>query len=213
MMVRTMALQSIIFALVVTFFSCNYESSRKEEQAREKAAEELKKSATEVDVNLSFEDMGLNFSNSTKSVLGENLMEAITKYGSDGAVQFCNTRAIPLTDSMARVYNSTIRRVSDKPRNLNNFATESELNFINEQREKLARGEKAVPHVFERDGMMTGYYPILTNNMCLQCHGKKEVDINTATINKINEFYPDDKATGYSENEIRGIFVVEMARK
>ena len=64
--------------------------------------------------------------------------------------------------------------------------------------------------VSEINGKMVGYYPIVTNQMCLQCHGKAYKDINDATLNKINKLYPNDQATGYLENELRGIFVVEM---
>jgi Protein of unknown function (DUF3365) len=60
---------------------------------------------------------------------------------------------------------------------------------------------------------MTGYYPILTNAMCLQCHGKPNVDISITTLDKIHALYPDDRATGYVVNELRGLWVVEMDKK
>jgi hypothetical protein len=46
--------------------------------------------------------------------------------------------------------------------------------------------------------------------MCLQCHGKPNVDINEATLGQIEKLYPNDKAVGYGLNELRGIWVVEM---
>ena len=54
------------------------------------------------------------------------------------------------------------------------------------------------------------YYPIVTNAMCMQCHGKKDLQIKPETLAAIGEFYPEDKATGYGENELRGIWVVEQ---
>jgi hypothetical protein len=69
------------------------------------------------------------------------------------------------------------------------------------------------PQLKNIDGRQTAYYPILTNKMCLQCHGDLEKDITKNTLNKINQLYPKDKATGYKENEIRGIWVVEMQNK
>ena len=59
---------------------------------------------------------------------------------------------------------------------------------------------------------MTGYYPITTQAMCLQCHGNPESDIAPETLSAIERFYPEDLATGYGENELRGIWVVEMAK-
>ena len=52
------------------------------------------------------------------------------------------------------------------------------------------------------------YYPIKTNSMCLQCHGKPNSNIKSNTLNKIKNLYPNDLATGYNENEIRGIWSI-----
>lgn len=163
--------------------------------------------------NLSYEDMGLNYANGTKSQLGKNLLAAIKEFGPAGAVKFCNTRAIPLTDSMAKVYKVTIKRVSDKPRNPNNKANETELSFINELKNNISNGKKLTPKVIEKDGKMIGYYAIETNKMCMQCHGRKDSDISPETYNAISKLYPADKAFNYGENQIRGIWVVEMLKK
>ena len=66
---------------------------------------------------LSQEDMGLSYALATKQILGKNLMSAIQKKGTLGALEFCAIQAYPLTDSMSTVYNAKIKRVSDKPRN------------------------------------------------------------------------------------------------
>ena len=46
---------------------------------------------------------------------------------------------------------------------------------------------------------------IPTGGLCLQCHGTA---IAPKLAEKLSELYPEDKATGYSEGEIRGAFVV-----
>jgi len=162
--------------------------------------------------DLNYVDRGLNYANSTKAELGKNLLAAIKLYGTAGAVDFCNTKAIQLTDSMANAFKISIKRVSDKPRNAKNGASENEINYINELKHHLANGNKIAPKLFEKDGKMVGYYAIETNKMCMQCHGKKNVDITKETYNTINKLYPNDKAYNYSENEIRGIWVVEMQK-
>lgn len=163
--------------------------------------------------NLSYEVMGLNYANGTKSQLGKNLLTAIKEFGPAGAVKFCNTRAIPLTDSMAKVYNVAIKRVSDKPRNPYNKANETELSYINELKNNLSNGKKLAPKVIEKDGKMIGYYAIETNKMCMQCHGNKDSDISPETYQVIKKLYPKDMAFNYGENQIRGIWVVEMLKK
>lgn len=162
---------------------------------------------------MSYEDMGRSIAMGTKTQLGKNLMGALKKHGTPGAVTFCNTRAIPLTDSMAQVYNAYVKRVSDKPRNPDNQANEAELAYINELKAHKANGEPLAPKVTEADGKVIAYYAIETNKMCLQCHGYKDADILPETYANIHKFYPDDKATGYFENQVRGIWVITMDKK
>lgn len=169
--------------------------------------------STGEDQSMNYEELGREYAMGAKAVLGKNLMGAIKAKGTPHAVDFCNTRALPLTDSMAKHYNVSIKRVSDKPRNPSNVANEAEIAFINVLHKRIANGEELGSKVSEIDGKMVGYYPIETNAMCLQCHGTPEKDIEKLTQNKIKEKYPKDKATGYGVNEIRGIWVVEMDKK
>jgi len=165
------------------------------------------------DSQLSYTELGLKYAMATKSVLGKNLMGAVKNKGTEGAVEFCNERAYPLIDSVATFLNTNVTRVSDQPRNPNNTANELELAYINNAKAILTSGEKPKPQMLELNGKMVGYYPIVTNGMCMKCHGKPNEQINTATMQKITELYPEDQATGYGENELRGVFVVEMDKR
>lgn len=155
-------------------------------------------------------ELGKHYAMQTKSTLGKNLKGAIKKKGVDEALSFCNTKAIHLTDSVALSLNVKIKRVSDKNRNPNNQANEDELKYIETSKVLLAKGEKIKPQLIEGLSHYTAYYPIMTNKMCMNCHGKTETEINTSTLSILNELYPNDKATGYKPNELRGIWVVEM---
>lgn len=147
---------------------------------------------------------------SAKAVLGKNLLTAINAEGAAHAVEFCNTRAIHLTDSMGQELNANVKRVSDQNRNPGNRASEEELAYIIETKEKLQAGMEPKPKLIEAGDKMIGYYPILTNDMCLKCHGKPKANINQATLDVIAALYPEDKAKGYGLNELRGIWVIEM---
>jgi len=175
--------------------------------------EGFKKSPASTQTDLSYEDLGRNIVNETKSNIGKNLMKAVKERGVAGAVEFCNTRAIPITDSMAVVLNTKVKRVSDKPRNPINTANSEEIAYIDGWRKAKANGEKYPPKVTEMENKMVGYYPIEINQTCLKCHGIPEKQINTETLANIKKLYPNDKATGYAEGDIRGIFVVEMDKK
>ena len=161
----------------------------------------------------SYEAIGMKHAMSAKAVLGKNLMQTIASKGTDEALAFCNINAIPLIDSIGNSLNVNIKRVSDKPRNSNNQANQAELAYIEMAKMAMSKNEVVRAKVTEINGRMVGYYPIETNKMCLQCHGKTDSDIKPSTIEKIGKLYPKDKATGYGENQIRGIFVVDMAKK
>ncbi len=153
-------------------------------------------------------EMGMQFATETQKVLGKNLMGTIQRKGVEEAVVFCNERAYPLTDSMATHFNAKIRRVSDKPRNPNNKANKVELAHIDYFKKDLLSGATIEPKWFEKNGKIQFYYPIVTNDMCLNCHGKPEENIVSNVLENIQRLYPTDQAIGYSTNEVRGIWSI-----
>jgi hypothetical protein len=167
-----------------------------------------KQKEEKITTKVNLEDTLRNYAMQTKGVLGKNLMNAINKQGTEKAIEFCSTKALVLTDSMGTALNVTIKRVSDQPRNPLNFANEDETAFIKELKEKMAKSEKLTSKITESNGKTIAYFPIETNAMCLQCHGSKGSDIKPNVLKKIALLYPKDQATGYKENQIRGIFVV-----
>ncbi|MGB6037776.1 MAG: DUF3365 domain-containing protein, partial [Cryomorphaceae bacterium] len=68
----------------------------------------------------------------------------------------------------------------------------------------------ASPELTDLGETMVGYYPITTNTMCLKCHGEPNTQVNQSTLAVLKALYPEDEATGYGENELRGIWVVQM---
>jgi len=155
-------------------------------------------------------ETGQNIAMQTKGVLGKNLLHAINTEGTENAITFCSSKAIPLTDSVALSLHAKIKRVSDKNRNPDNKANESELEYIHATKEAISKGETVKPKLTTVGKKQIAYYPIMTNDMCLQCHGQPDQDISPATLSKISELYPDDLAIGYTSDELRGIWVVEM---
>lgn len=160
----------------------------------------------------SYADIGLEYALGTKKVLGKNLMGTIQKKGTEEALAFCNHEAIPLTDSMSVYYKAKIKRVSDKNRNPNNKANAEELEYISQFKSLVAENKEIKPITKEKDNTVHFYYPIVTNTMCLQCHGKQE-NIKPEVQKKITELYPNDLATGYGENEVRGIWSITFDKK
>jgi nitrate reductase cytochrome c-type subunit len=203
---RILIVVILIMGGIITIVSCT--ENKVSKTSTNTDAEKIE--ATEALMDINYKDAGKQLAIQTKSSLANYLISSISEKGSEGAVEFCNIKAIPITDSMSVVLGAKIKRVSDLPRNPANKANEAELAYIKKWKESNGSGEQKQPIVSEINGKMVGYYPIVTNQMCLQCHGKAYKDINDATLNKINKLYPNDQATGYLENELRGIFVVEM---
>lgn len=158
-------------------------------------------------------EIGLEYALGTKKELGKNLMGTIKAKGTVEALAFCNEQAYPLTQSKAEEFNANIKRVSDKPRNPNNQASIEELNLISHFKNLVEIKADIEPIVISKAGEHRFFYPIVTNSMCLQCHGEKtgeKPNIEANVLEKLNELYPDDKATGYQENQVRGIWSISF---
>lgn len=156
---------------------------------------------------------GDSLSKEAQAVIKNNLLTALGNGGSVYAIGFCNTNAIHLTDSMAMELNVQLQRVSDKVRNPMNQASDDQQKFIQEQQLNLNQGLPVNSKLNEHEGKMVGYYPILTNAMCLQCHGTKGETMTAETYQKIMELYPNDSATGYVSDQVRGLWVVTMDKQ
>jgi hypothetical protein len=192
------------------FYACNSVDSDKKSNVSEVTKADENNTA-ESSINYLSEEKKI--ANEAQSALGKNLTTAINAKGTAYAVEFCNVQAIPITDSMANILEASLKRVTDKTRNPKNQANEDELAFIKKMKEEMQAGMAPEPLVTELNGKMVGYYPIVTNALCVKCHGNKDVDIEQPTFRKIKALYPSDKALGYSVNNLRGMWVVEMNKK
>ena len=157
---------------------------------------------------MNYREIGMEYAQGTQKVLGKTLMTTIQEKGVVEAVKFCNERAYPLTDSMSTKYNANIRRVSDRPRNPKNKADAYELAHIETFKKALASGDTLLPILSEGNGKVKFYYPIVTQALCLNCHGTPGKTMAPDVIEHLSQLYPDDQATGYGPDEVRGIWSI-----
>ncbi|MFN1834183.1 DUF3365 domain-containing protein [Balneola sp. MJW-20] len=153
---------------------------------------------------------GQEFVNKAQSALAGELIKAIKESGTSGAISFCNTNATQLTDSIAAELNVFIKRVTDRTRNELNQAEPVEMAYIIQSKNNIREGRTINPVVFINGDKWRGYYPIITNELCLQCHGSEDNDIDPVTLKEIKKNYPNDKATGYKISELRGLWVIDF---
>ena len=137
--------------------------------------------------------------------LSTELKNAMGIGGIESAINYCSISAIPLTDSLSRVHNASIRRVSDRYRNPINKPTAEELEVINIYRQQVANNKLAKPLIREVNERQVFYAPINIQELCLNCHGTMNEMPNYPVIKKT---YPDDLAIGYALGDLRGIWSI-----
>lgn len=155
-----------------------------------------------------FREAGREYAMAVQAALGKTLQEKIKEEGTLGAIEFCNLNALAITDSLSRELGATISRITDRPRNPKNLASDQELKYIAAYKEDLADGFTAEGLVALQDNTLHFYYPIVTNDLCLQCHGTPDSGIAPEVYSKIREHYPRDRAVGYAAGELRGLWKV-----
>ena len=154
---------------------------------------------------------GQKLAQQTQQVLARNLIQAIADSGTAHAVSFCSIRAVALTDSVGKSVNASIRRVTDKPRNTGNKATIEELQIIQSKKDELEETGNCSPQLVYDEKYVVGYYPIITQGLCMSCHGEKNT-LDPKTLTTIDSIYPTDQATGYQTGALRGMWAVRMQK-
>lgn len=184
----------LIPILTLSLFACN--------NSEQQVSETIEK--TEID----YIKEGKTIAETTFKVLSSNLQEAMVDGGIENALNYCNVKAMPLTDSLSQYYNVSIKRVSNKVRNPLNQATEDEQKILTDY---LANIENRKPIVIKnKDGNSTFYAPITTKGLCLNCHGIVGKTLLPENHKIIKTLYPKDEATGYNLDELRGMWSIEF---
>ncbi len=146
------------------------------------------------------------------ALLSTNLARALADGGLTNALPYCSEKARPLTESVAAAHQVRLRRISHKPRNPTNVPAAGELAILRGFQLTLGRGEPPTPVVrADEAGTVVFYSPIvITNPLCLQCHGVVGQDLQPATVETLRRLYPEDQATGFRLGDLRGAWRIEF---
>lgn len=137
--------------------------------------------------------------------LSGELATAIAEGGPTHAIPVCSSKAGSLTGEVADEHGLTMKRLSDRPRNPDQRATGADLDAM-----EAMRNDPKPQLEWREDGTAVVRLPIVLNNpLCLKCHGG-DGEIATETRAVLNERYPDDEATGYTMDDLRGIWRIEV---
>ena len=190
-----------IFAVIIFIVSCNQNITTQEETEKTTVSEEI-----------NYSELGNLIVNQSQQSLGGELKAAIQRGGISEAVNYCNLRAIPLTDSLAGFYNVTIKRATSQARNPQNRASESEQEILDVWETKMKNDGEINPVLFEGEGSVDFYSPIVLQALCTNCHGKEGESLTAENNQLIKEKYPNDLATGYTEGDLRGMWHVRFKK-
>ena len=146
-----------------------------------------------------------------KSLKGE-LVAAMKSGGPVKAISVCRVKA-PRIASEVSSGQWIVARSSHKLRNPSNAADLFTKATIKEFVERQAAGEKAdklvKAAIIEEGGkkVFRLIKAIPTAKVCLNCHGGD--DVKKPVVEKLAELYPADKARGFTEGEMRGVFTLK----
>mgnify|MGYP001088894035 CR=1 FL=1 len=190
---------SIIF-LSALLASCNQQVDQNEEI----------ETATPEEINYS--ELGNLIVTQSQQALGGELKAAIQRGGILEAVNYCNLNAIPLTDSLASFYNVAIKRATSKPRNPQNEASAAELEILSVWETKQQNAGVISPVLFDSEGTVDFYSPIIVQSLCTNCHGKIGESLTVENNQIIKEKYPNDQSVGYAEGDLRGMWHITFKK-
>lgn len=146
--------------------------------------------------------------------LSAQLQQAIGERGTDHAIAFCNVHALPLTDSLSQAMNVSIGRTAVRYRNPENAPDQLDEHVMRHfEKQKLQFGMLPDTVVMNERGAYIYMAPILTLPACLRCHGIPEAEIKPQTMDLVRSLYPDDKAIGFREGELRGMWKVRFGQQ
>lgn len=142
------------------------------------------------------------------------VQEEIEKGSHDGAIAACNDKAPKMAAAASQNTGWAIRRVSLKNRNPKAVPDAWERAVLEDFDRRRAAGENPVTLetaeiVAEGPKRTLRYMKALPiQGLCLNCHGAED-KMNPAVKARLAELYPQDKATGYSEGQIRGALTIK----
>jgi len=139
------------------------------------------------------------------------LKAAMKKGGPTEAIKVCNTVAPAIAADISEKNGFEVARTSLKYRNAGNAPDAWETKVLTSFEDRKAAGEDPkkmeYSEVVDMNGKKTFRYmkAIPTGKVCLNCHG---TDIKPGVMEQIQAYYPEDKATGFKEGDIRGAFTI-----
>jgi hypothetical protein len=140
--------------------------------------------------------------------LGGRLKSALTIDGPVPAIGVCQLDAPAIGAQISADTAARVGRTALKVRNPANSADVDARIVLKSFERQMADGiQRPAEHfVVSDDGSARYMKAIVTQPMCLTCHGS-DVSVEVATA--LKQRYPQDRATGFAAGELRGAFIID----
>lgn len=137
-------------------------------------------------------------------LLKPQLKQAMAEGGPSQAIAVCADLAPGIADALSATSGWTVKRVSLNARNSSRALPDSwEEGVLQEFDRRQRAGEEAASLSFAQG--IAGQYRYMqaqaVEPLCLSCHGEALAPTTALTL---QEYYPNDTATGYSLGQVRG---------
>jgi hypothetical protein len=145
------------------------------------------------------------------ATLKQALTHGLGQGNAAGAIEICSRMAPAIADDISQRTGWRVARTSLKVRNPAHRPDTWESEVLSQFDARQAAGEDpaALEHhqILVVDGRRVFRYmqALPTGKLCLQCHG---TELAPETVARLQELYPEDQATGYSEGDVRGAFTL-----
>ncbi len=138
--------------------------------------------------------------------LAARLGEAVAAGGPATAVGVCHAEALAITRAVADEHAIELGRTSHRLRNADNAPRAWLRPFVQQAEGQPPTGE----HVVDLGDRVGVVRPLFILGPCLQCHGP---EVKPEVAAAISRDYPNDRATGFAEGELRGFMWAEAPKR
>lgn len=206
----------LLYALIIFLFiqGCDNKPVDQRTIKEEMANRELRR-IPETEILEKGKQLGDTIALRAQQVLQKNLIEAIQEGGVPRAIKFCNAYALDLVKDLESQGGYEIMRVSQKYRNPMDEPDSLESLILEAYQFNAEEGLPLQSSIqVENSEVLLYTKPItIAGGLCLNCHGKIGQELSEQNYDTILSYYPQDMATGYQLNELRGMWAIRIPRK
>ncbi len=144
----------------------------------------------------------------------QTLKAKVREGGLSNAATFCSAHTDDLYNEVSKNLDEgvSVKRITDKPRNMQNMATDEQLLVLKEIQRKFNNNERIGMVVKQKsENHYQVYKPIIMMAKCLNCHGDSKT-INKEAYEIVSKKYPQDMAINYKAGDFRGAFLVDIIK-